>query len=602
MKAIRDYIREQIENENIISPSSLDIDKILENDNKPVIKLRKNNNSKRILSLVACFVILVASVFGVNTALNDKEHKVISQNGIQSFSSYNEIEDKIKAIRKQNEGFGYYIEESYGIKGDGIESDVQNVSSTEFSKTNIQVDGIEEADIVKTDGKYIYFIDSSNEAVSICSVDGEKVEEISKIKTGKVEDGCLDEIYLNNDRLIIIRINYDNETVVLIYDVSDKKNPKKEYTYTQSGFYVSSRMVNDYLYIVTDYTVYDNAFIPKVNDKKIACYDICAFENANTSGYVVASAIDTNNFEANKIKTKAILGGGSEIYCSKDNIYVVCEKSNMLKYGVMADTDIASVNNSRETTIAKISYDKLNLNVMTTVTLDGSINNQYSMNEKNGYFYVAVTGQEDNKDINYLYVYDENLKQVSKLDGFAKDEHIEAVRYIGDYAYVITFEQTDPLFIIELKNPKQPKIAGSVKIDGFSTSLMPIDENTLLGVGNCTKINEFDGVEVNGIKLALFDISNPTEPKVLDEYEIKDSWSSAQYDIKGITMFDNNVVIPLSENEKGGLLKVSFDNGKFTEKKRFEDEHEFERAVRINNYLYGVSTFSCLVEAFNMFD
>lgn len=610
MKADRDFIKEKIENESITSPDSLDIERILNSDNKSTVKLRKSSKIKRIVSLVACFAILIVSVFSVNTILNDKEHKVAIQDGIQTFNNYDEIEDKIKDIQKQYEPYYFEIDGNVGfgiadtIKGTEAFSDITAQSSTEFSKTNIQVEGIDEADVVKTDGKYIYFIDSANEAVSIFSVDGENVEEISKIKTGKVENGYLREIYLNNNRLIIIRDSYNNKTITFVYDVTDKENPKKEYTHSQSGNYVSSRMVNNYLYLITNYSADDEAPIPKVNSKRIGYDSIYAFENATTSEYIVASAIDISALESDEIKTKAVLGGGSDIYCSKDNIYVVCNKQNISaliknQYDEIIIDD-SVIRNSRETSIAKISYDKLNLNVMSTVTFDGTINNQYSMNEKDGYFYVAVTAQKDDKDINYLYVFDEGLKQVSRLDGFARNEHIEAVRYIGDYAYVITFEQTDPLFIIDLKNPKEPKITGSVKIDGFSTSLLPIDEKTLLGVGNCTKVNEFDGIEVNGIKLALFDISNPTKPRILDEYEVVDGWSSAQYDIKGITMFDNNVVIPINENGAGGLLKVSINNGKFTEKKRYEDRHEFERAVRINNYLYGVSTFSCWVEPFKL--
>ena len=125
---------------------------------------------------------------------------------------------------------------------------------------------------------------------------------------------------------------------------------------------------------------------------------------------------------------------------------------------------------------------------------------------------------------------DSKLKEAGKVTGFARNESIKAVRFIGEKAYVITYEAIDPLFIIDLSDPADPRIEGEVKIDGFSTLLIPVSAGRLLGIGHATGDNGYGGEYDSGLKLALFDISDPSEPKVLDSREFRDMSSIAQYD------------------------------------------------------------------------
>ena len=168
-----------------------------------------------------------------------------------------------------------------------------------------------------------------------------------------------------------------------------------------------------------------------------------------------------------------------------------------------------------------------------TATIDGSVNNQFSMDESHGYFKVAVTEYVGEEDTNNLYVMDENMKIVGSVRNFAPGEHIEAVRYIKDKAYVITYQETDPLFIIDLKDPTNPVIEGHVKITGFSTLLVPADEDHLLGLGFSTEENEF-GEATDGVKLSLFDISDPLQPAVADFREFSGMDSEVQYNHKAL--------------------------------------------------------------------
>ena len=152
------------------------------------------------------------------------------------------------------------------------------------------------------------------------------------------------------------------------------------------------------------------------------------------------------------------------------------------------------------------------------------------MDERNGYFRIATTSNRGGIDVNNLYVLDSKLKESGKVTGFARNESIKAVRYIGDKAYVITYEAIDPLFIIDLSDPADPRIEGEVMIDGFSTLLIPVSEGRLLGIGHATGDNGYGGEFESGLKLALFDISDPSEPKVLDSREFENMSSLAQFD------------------------------------------------------------------------
>ncbi|WP_316609446.1 beta-propeller domain-containing protein, partial [uncultured Ruminococcus sp.] len=152
-------------------------------------------------------------------------------------------------------------------------------------------------------------------------------------------------------------------------------------------------------------------------------------------------------------------------------------------------------------------------------------------------------------EVNNLYVLDSGLNQIGSVEGFAKDESIKAVRYMGDTAYVITYEETDPLFVIDLSTPSDPQILGEVKISGFSTMLVPIDGNTVLGIGYNTDNVYYTDMEVqDGIKIVTFDVSDKTNPKVLDTKVFKGYYSEVQNNPKALLVNTerNDFTIPFS--------------------------------------------------------
>ena len=184
----------------------------------------------------------------------------------------------------------------------------------------------------------------------------------------------------------------------------------------------------------------------------------------------------------------------------------------------------------------RASLDGVNIRFSGTCKVRGYAVNQFAMDERDGYFRIATTSERDGMDVNNLYVLDSDLREAGKVTGFARNESIKAVRYFGDKAYVITYEAIDPLFVIDLSDPTDPEIEGEVMIDGFSTLLVPAGEGRLLGIGHATGDNGYGGEFDSGLKIVLFDISDPSEPKVLDSKEFEDMTSFAQSDHHALTI------------------------------------------------------------------
>jgi uncharacterized secreted protein with C-terminal beta-propeller domain len=344
-----------------------------------------------------------------------------------------------------------------------------------------------------------------------------------------------------------------------------------------------------------------------VNDKKsdLSAKSIYTIDNPSDSVFLVLSRINVNNVE-NDYESKAVLGIANDIYCNKDNLYVT---GNVYVKNDTATSDEATTNqvnsninnfnwsvNNPDTQIVKVDI-KNGLNFVATATVKGCINNQYSLDEYEDNLRVATTIYSDTnskKDTNNLYVLDSSLNELGTIKGFAKGENIEAVQYVDGYAYVITYEETDPLFVMDLQNPENPKILGSVKINGFSSMLVPIDSNTILGIG----YND----DENGIKLALFDVSNKAKPKVLDSKVIENADSTVQYSPKALVCNTqrDNYTIPVTfweddyADSKGGEVTFSINEGKIKIENTYKsDKLEYgEHCVFVNDNIYILDSCS----------
>ena len=395
--------------------------------------------------------------------------------------------------------------------------------------------------------------------------------------------------------------------MVQVYDVSDINNITLLDSMTQSGYYNSSRMIGDTLYTVTSYYAYDDNYIPccgeSASPDQIPADCIYAVKDPVSENFLVVSAYDTINYDA-QTESKAVFGGAQDIYCNLENMYIY---STDYSYSYENYWDGGYYANSAKSRILKVDLtDGISFTAYTEI--DGYIDDQYALDEYNGNLRVATTSYEDDRDVNNLFVLDENLNTIGSVTDFAENESIKAVRYMGDTAYVITYEQTDPLFVIDLSDPASPAILGEVKISGFSTMLVPIDENTILGLGYHTEEEDYIDIEVQeGFKLALFDVSDKANPQVLDSVSFVDYDSSVQYNPKALVYNPdrNDYVIPLNYHHyeytydddyyydsryeyRGGMLNFKVENGKLNIISQYKADYEddVERCVYIDDTVY----------------
>ena len=680
-----DFIKEKFDSDGIEAPASLSADNIMQKlDAAPqpegvepqpnAAEPRHNAAATRkplpkrrwfrpVVSIAACAALVIGLVPFLHNGSPSFDSDMLEQ-----YSSYNELDNKVKSMIDDN-GFGVLangmVSESadeFAAKGEeaiedaevpdadtaspGATEDNASGEPSDHSSTYTQVEGVDEADIVKTDGKYIYYNSYMENQVVIVKAKNGKTTRIGAINAGKLGD-LIDDMYLTDGQLIVISSNYGDapivydgaivpeddaltpdgalapkankpslyqfnreSTTVTTFDVSDPSKPKQLNQYTQTGSLLSSRMIGKELCLVTNdflYTIDNGYCVPYVSYGKneptpLELENICGIPQAKSPAYTVIGCIDTESGKADKksIKTKAVLGGSTEIYCNQDTLYITADVSEPIKndsYG--ADDDVIYSYGfyplDYKTYILQVSLKDGKIKYQNTATIDGNVNDQFSMDERNGYFKVAATDTVNGKDTNNLYVMDDNMKIVGSVKNFAPGEHIEAVRYIKDKAYVITYEQVDPLFIIDLKDPTDPVIEGHVKISGFSTLLVPSGKDHLLGLGFSTEGTDF-GEATNGVKLSLFDISDPAKPTVADAKEYPGMDSEVQYNHKALLVSPkaDYYAIPYSLwDENGddiqyGILKFSTKAGTLTDVEELTTKEAVMRCIYIGDYLYGI--------------
>lgn len=592
-----DFIKVKFEDSGVFAPEELNKEKILEKVNNT--EQKRKSRRRLYVSAAACAAILIIAAISanmivgiysapINSVKPSFEQKKV--NGIKSFSSKKQVVSEIEKIKKmQNELWDYNMdkgdEHGYAIAKKDTSSG--SSSDSDYNTTYLQYKNVDEEDVVKTDGKYIYKVNEWNNEVFVYSTNGKNSELVKKIvpfrknKKGERLTSRNEKLYVYKGKLVVICTLYDEDdenalTAAEIYDVTDIKNPKLVDDFYQSGTEISSRVIGDKLYLITEHYPEDKNDLPKVinteatadeiKEKQLEVKNIFSLDKPTYDSFVVVSAIDLNNMK--NVETRAILGCSDEVYCNENNLYILGED------GLSEFEDLgcyASYKGLRKkTVIIKISLKDAPL-ITACTKVKGSVNNQYSLDEKDGNLRIATSSYKKNGDFknNNLFVLDSSLNEIGRVSNFAKGEEIKAVRYVKNTAYVITYKKTDPLFVIDLKNPKKPKIKGSVKISGFSTMLVSVDENTLLGIGYHTT-----GGEEDGLKLAVFDVSG--SPKVTDKKSFKYYYSEVMDDPKALLVNEKQGVFSVpytyiedEDNDfledSGGVLNFKIKNGKITQ-------------------------------------
>lgn len=418
----------------------------------------------------------------------------------------------------------------------------QNTAVSEtgnFSKTNTREAGVDEGDIVKTDGEFLYIM-KGNASVRIVKLDGAKMEETAVIHPENLNENICD-MYLDGERLILItkgtkssmtESDTDVYTVenteyvrAITYDISDRKEPKETGNVTQEGSYKSSRKNGEYLYLFTAFepqveTKEDQSRImPLINGTEMEAQRIYVPEYLKNTTYLVMGAINLEN-PSEMADSKAVVSGADSFYVSQDHIYIYNEEW---------------ANDTYVTRILKFGYKDGEITGAAAGQVDGYLNDSFSIDEYQGYLRLMVTDWNSGEDKNSLYVLDEELNIVGKITDLAPGETIRSARFMGDTGYFVTFRQMDPLFSVDLSDPGNPQILGELKITGFSSYLHVYGENLLLGIGYEA---DPDSGSTTGVKISMFDISDPSNVTEIDKYVINGANSLPAADSYKTVMID----------------------------------------------------------------
>lgn len=652
--------------------------KTLENINQ---SKKTNFMSLKVLATVAA--VFVICLFGFDMA-NNQEFKQIAVKDNKENEVKNEIEkeiilanaeldrfesiEELKAVLKEeaNNREVYFndavILESEMATDSAMQSvptlSTQNKSESvsdlrgDYSTTNVQVQNVDEADIVKTDGEYIYYV--SNNRVNILRADGLDVLSEIRVNTD-TEKFYVSELYLKDDKLIAIgnfqiieeneevkdeyrnslyyRSNVKNLTKAIVYDISDKSNPVRLRDVALDGNYVNSRMVGDNLYFISrNYKYYyDNMpeydILPVVQDsvvseecKVVECTDIIYFKNTNDTTFMMVGGFNINEDE--EVYVETFFGAGNLVYADEDSLYLTR----------------TIYNEENKTIIYKFLLNNSRIMLQASGEVDGSLNNQFSMDEYNGNLRLATTSQivitpnkfEDVGDgiskvtrgetttVNNLIVLDENLKEIGRIDNLAEGERIYSVRFIGNVGYMVTFKQIDPLFVIDLSDPTNPTVKGELKIPGYSSYLHPYDETHIIGIGYNTKDNGWGGVTNSTMKMSMFDVSDLENPQEVFNVNIGTDYAHSDVTYNHKVLFykasEDLIGFPVRynsndyrDNTEGFIIfKINLESSEFETygeiMKRNDYRSNVQRIIYIGDVLYELSTNNIVSYDLNTFE
>lgn len=441
---------------------------------------------------------------------------------------------------------------SIGIDSVGsTESSSSSSNTKDYSTTNIQVENVDEADIVKTDGDYIYSISEDNVIIT----DAKDPKQPKVVATIQSEDDDIPEdIILYKDKLVVIstkgnqtqRYYYNNRmnTVVKIYNITSREKPMLTKSYEMYEPYYTSRCIDNVLYVISSGNLRkeDDKIVVGYNEdnmeKEMSIDKIKYLKDVKTTKQTLISTVDLNN-ETADIKLDSYLMNISNAYVSENAIYLLNQKYNndskipiKLLFGFkgvfgLEDYYEMDSESGYYTEIYKFDI-KENVEYKAKTKVKGKTINQYSLDEKDNHLRIALYDNDGSR----VAIFDEDLKQIGISDNVAKGEKMYSSRFIGDKVYFVTYKTIDPLFVMDLSNEAKPKVLGKLKIPGYSTYLHPYDENHIIGIGMETKeiINRNSNgkvisttAKVVGMKMALFDVSNVNSPVQISSVVIGDS-------------------------------------------------------------------------------
>lgn len=496
---------------------------------------------------------------------------------LKTFGDYKELSDFIKENMERAQSvysgspIGLFLDRFWATAE--FASVGKETGGNQHSNTNIQVAGVDEGDLVKTDGTYLY-VASNNFVYIIKAYPVEEAEVLSKIEINGTWN--LD-LYLNGDNLIVIGNQqawlyygisrggmesdsimpyfwYQPTTFVKVYNVADRSAPQLQREIEINGTMAGSRLIGDYLYVVVNRpaipywnstvelpVIVNNNETIRVQANEVKYSDVSSM----SYDFITIIAVNTADSSEEPAYETFLASYSSTMYVSKTNMYLAVPKYGVrILFGAELAADADDLR--ERTMIYRISLDRSTMKVEAEGAVPGTVLNQYSMDEYNGYFRIATTEWATNGTVNNLFVLNSKLETVGSIEGLAQGERIYSARFAGERCYIVTFRQVDPFFTIDLSDPIAPKVMGILKIPGFSTYMHPYDDYTIVGIG----------AEENKVKLSMFDVSNFSNPVEIDKYIISALYSYTEVgnDPKAL-LFDkglNLMVFPVSMSIPAG--------------------------------------------------
>lgn len=444
---------------------------------------------------------------------------------------------------------------------EAAEVPMDDAPAVDFAGTNLQVESVDEADIVKNDGRYLYqFLrDDSYEYSAVQIIDTEDdLQEVSRIS----DFFNIQEFYVWEDTLVVIErlwaesLSVEKQYVseglyggnpfsrLHFYDISDRSEPEEIHAFTLRGEYRTSRISEGYLYFFSDYYINEpvekdnlKSYIPVVDGEVLEYDHLYLPEKGTSASYLLMVSIDLSDPTA-FIDKMAVVSNGNDYYVSGKNIYVL--------ETIWADYEQDGIRCDK-TQIVRFSYDAGQIEPGAEGCIDGLLLDQFAMDEYRDHFRIittvsameveAITDDFSGEVIGYaiaeelpttnsVYVLDQSLNITGAITGLAEEERVYSARFMGDTGYFVTFRQVDPLFSVDFSDLARPKILGKLKITGFSEYLHFYGKDKLVGIGY--EADPETGI-TKGIKLSMFDISNPADVKethklVMEEYDHSDAF------------------------------------------------------------------------------
>jgi len=648
---------------------------------------------QKVRAMAAVSVLLVAVVVGVSVyAVAGGEgpftpgHNVAVTAGVSNFQSQ---EDFVNYMAANSQYSGGYNDNTrapagLGLEGEWAQSGAVPMPSVEekvdmsqtydrVSGTNVQVIGIDEPDIVKTDGMniffsreqyYYYYYEYDYPVKDDMGTGSEGAEWVppqmdNGIKIISANPPVNMSVVANIDKNGDLLLYGDTLAVftwegIYGYDVSDPQNPvsKWEITFDYSTSVIAARLYQGKIYLVTQTWVYSDDSLPimpmEVNGESVQLkytdiyYPVMPVYTDSTLNAMVFDMEggvleDTVSFVGASYSSTVYMSG-SAIYIGysywadetpyviefcmerlqgivpdsiiakleKLNSYDISDAAKMTEIGVIFEEYLGSLSGDEmarvqesigsaldqyyaehmreleSTGIIKIALD--GLDVTATGGVPGTLLNQFSMDEYNGYLRVATTiggglgfswFWASGGSANDIYVLDGDLNIVGSVTDMGLTEQIYSARFIGDKGYIVTFMQTDPFYVLDLSDPMNPQLKGELKIPGYSSYLHPISGDRMLGIGQ----------EDWEVKISLFDVQNPEQPAELDKYILEDYWSDVLSTHHAFLLDEAHEIFFLPGDDSGYIFSYAGNNLEIVME---VSDIQATRAIYIDDNLYVI--------------